>query len=245
MFKPRLILITVLVLLGNAAWPHGGGMDSLGCHNDRTAGGYHCHRGELAGQLFASKAEAQKALAGIRNQDASLAPSMTAPSRSAADQQAFYRGVRIAPENRCAPYDRDDYSYPQSVELLIIDRQGGLYSPYTGRCFATRRETDIEHMVATSEAHDSGLCAATNTAKRRFASDLANLTLASPGLNRREKRAKDAAEWLPEKNTCWFVNRTLEVRRKYSLTIDPKEARAVEEILEQCESTEHQRPECP
>ena len=42
---------------------HGGGLDSYGCHHNRKAGGYHCHRGPLAGQEFASKVEMQDALA--------------------------------------------------------------------------------------------------------------------------------------------------------------------------------------
>jgi endonuclease YncB( thermonuclease family) len=41
------------------AYAHGGGLDGLGCHHNRKLGGYHCHRGELAGQSFSSKAEAQ------------------------------------------------------------------------------------------------------------------------------------------------------------------------------------------
>jgi hypothetical protein len=36
---------------------HGGGIDGYGCHNDRKHGGYHCHRGPLAGQSFASQQE--------------------------------------------------------------------------------------------------------------------------------------------------------------------------------------------
>ena len=58
---------------------------------------------------------------------------------------------------------------------------GPVYGPYTGRYFASQRETDIEHMVATSKAHNSGLRATDAGTKRRFASDLLNLTLASPG----------------------------------------------------------------
>ena len=34
---------------------------------------------------------------------------------------------------------------------------GAVYGPYTGRCFGSTRDTDKEHIVATSEAHDSGL----------------------------------------------------------------------------------------
>ena len=65
--------------------------------------------------------------------------------------QQTYRGVRVEPEVRCAPYDRDEYPYPQSVESVIIAGIGKIYGPYTGQCFATSRETDIEHIVPLSE----------------------------------------------------------------------------------------------
>jgi hypothetical protein len=45
---------------------HGGRTDSLGCHHNRKAGGYHCHSGQLAGRSFSSKAEALKALSGSK-----------------------------------------------------------------------------------------------------------------------------------------------------------------------------------
>ena len=151
--------------------------------------------------------------------------------------QETYRGVRIAPEVRCAPYDRDDYPYPQSVESQIIAGIGKIYGPYSGQCFATARETDIEHIVALSEAHDSGLCSASGATKARFARDVLNLTLASPRVNRYEKGAKDAADWQPGFNACWFAKRTLEVRRKYGLSIDRREAVAIERTLAACVST--------
>ena len=112
----------------------------------------------------------------------------------------MWRGLRVVPESRCSPYRASDYSYPQSIEARIVESLGGIWSPYTGRTFASRRETDIEHIVARSEAHDSGLCAATAETRRRFATDLLNLTLASPGVNRGQKNARDAAEWLPDRN---------------------------------------------
>ena len=146
----------------------------------------------------------------------------------------IWRGLVIADENRCSPYDRDDYPYSQSVEDLIIAELGGIYSPYTGETFTRKTETDIEHMVATSEAHDSGLCAADATTKRRFASDLLNLTLADPITNRHDKRGKDAADWLPDMNRCWFADRVVEVRREYDLTIDRREARALAAVLSRC-----------
>ncbi|MYA09453.1 MAG: hypothetical protein F4060_09395 [Holophagales bacterium] len=46
---PRVPRLTVLVLTGALlsapVLPHGGGLNSAGCHNDYVNGGYHCHRG--------------------------------------------------------------------------------------------------------------------------------------------------------------------------------------------------------
>ena len=46
---------------------------------------------------------------------------------------------------------------PASVEPRIAERLGGMFSPYDGSQFASLRESHIEHIVAISEAHDSGL----------------------------------------------------------------------------------------
>ena len=118
------------------------------------------------------------------------------PVVGALHAQTSWRGLTVAPERRCSPYDVDDYRYPQSVEDRIVAELGGVYGPYTGRWFASESDTDIEHMVARSEAHDSGLCAADLATRRRFATDLLNLTLAGPRVNRYEKVDHDAAEWL-------------------------------------------------
>lgn len=159
------------------------------------------------------------------------------PTRS---QNAASLGqIRIARENRCAPYDRDDYYYPQSIELRIIAENlgGRITSPYTGETFASRSETDIEHIVATSEAHDSGLCATSLALRRQFAQDLLNLTLASPALNRYDKSGKDLAEWLPGLNRCWFVQTVVAVKAKYNLTMDDVEAAVARQVLGACEDT--------
>ena len=39
-------------------------------------------------------------------------------------------------------------------------------------------------------------------------------------------------------NQCWFANRVVEVRRKYSLTVDEREAQVLERMLSSCASTE-------
>lgn len=51
----RLFLFAIAMAIPAPAIAHGGGLDAYGCHHNRKAGGYHCHRGPLAGQAFASK----------------------------------------------------------------------------------------------------------------------------------------------------------------------------------------------
>ena len=135
--------------------------------------------------------------------------------------------------SRCTEYDPDDYRHSQDVELVICENLGGCWSPYDGTVFPNRR-SDIEHIVAKSEAHDSGLCAADEKTRKRFANDLDNLTLATPALNRQHKRGYDAAEWLPEHNRCWFAGRVLAVKLEYRLTVDQAEADALDAVLQGC-----------
>ena len=165
------------------------------------------------------------------------------PSGATAQNSAeTWRGLVVAPEVRCTPYSRRDYPYPQSVEATIVAEMGGrIYGPYTGRHFGSTKQTDIEHIVAVSEAHDSGLCGADGSTRRRFASDTLNLTLAAPAVNRCGRSGKchyDAAEWLPRVNRCWFAGRIVAVKRKYGLTVDGREAAALEDVLSTCVSTD-------
>lgn len=166
-------------------------------------------------------------------------PPTPKPAQPTHTDSDLLAGILIVPENRCSPYDSDDYSYPQSVEPQIIAHMGGIiYGPYSGRYFRDRGETDIEHIVARSEAHDSGMCGRDAQARRNFARDLLNLTLAAPSLNRHQKSAKDVAEWLPQLNECWFVKRVIDVKRKYNLSMDSREADAARRVLANCSSFE-------
>lgn len=97
------------------------------------------------------------------------------------EQSASWRGLTVAPEVRCTLYDSADYRYSQDLGRAVIAGLGGrIYGPYTGRNFSRPTETETEHIVARSEAHDSGLCDAHDTVERRFANDLLNITLTSP-----------------------------------------------------------------
>ena len=102
-------------------------------------------------------------------------------------------GRDLARPDRCARAPtggplRQEASLPVSPvgQRDILRELGAVYGRYTGTCFASTTETDIEHIVAASEAHDSGLRAREAATRPRFARDLRNLTLASPRVNRRE-----------------------------------------------------------
>lgn len=39
----KILIAAVLAMASVAAFAHGGGTDSNGCHTDRKTGAYHCH----------------------------------------------------------------------------------------------------------------------------------------------------------------------------------------------------------
>ena len=152
-----------------------------------------------------------------------------------------WRGLRVAPEHRCQPYKPDDFPDPQDdVKARIVRELGGTaYSPYTCEVFhpTGQGEAAIDRVVPPSEAHDSGLCAADRVTRARFASDLRNLTLGSFSHTFYVKGERDAGEWQPERNACWYAERVVEVRQAYNLTIDRREADSLENMLRACATT--------
>ena len=225
---PRYLLSAaalVLLLVTAEVAAHPGRTAADGCHFCRS----NCDRWNV-------EADERHCHGGGSSPTTSTTQTQTPQPTACPASTGTWRGIRVAPECRCTPYDRDDYPYPQSVEARIADRLGGMFSPYDGTRFSNLRESDIEHIIAVSEAHDSGLCAASAAVRRRFSSDPDNLTLATPRLNRNEKGARDAAEWLPARNRCWFAATIVAVRREYGLTIDRRETAALDAVLRECDT---------
>ncbi len=104
--------------------------------------------------------------------------------------------------------------------------------------FARHPDSVSSDFVFRAEAHDSGLCTADAATRRRFASDLLNLTLASPDVNHNWKKHHHAAQWMLSMNRFWFAARVAEVQHKYAVTIDAWEVNALERVLSACASTE-------
>ena len=151
-----------------------------------------------------------------------------------------WRGLKVCDEQPRDGYDRDAFGtgYSSLEDEIIaalpptMKANGEVYTPYSCLAFditATgTAATDIEHIVALGETHDSGIA---DDRRRDIASDLDNLTIADPTVNRSEKSDRDAAEWMPARHGAWFAERVIRVKLEYGLSIDPAERDALEALL--------------
>lgn len=117
--------------------------------------------------------------------------------------------------------------------------RGTLASPFSGDTIAfdrTDSTIDIDHLVALSDAWQTGAAGWDEHRKREFANDPLNLLAVESSLNR-QKGDGDAATWLPPKKDyrCEYVARQISVKDKYGLWVKPAEADAMERVLGDCE----------
>ena len=160
------------------------------------------------------------------------------PVGCSADAETW-RGLRVCSERPRDGYDRDAFGrgYSRLEDDIIaalpstMKANGTVYTPYSCLAFditsGGTAATDIEHIVALAEAHDSGIA---DDRRRDIASDLDNLTIADPTVNSR-KGARDAAEWMPIQHGAWFAERVIQVKLEYGLTVDPVERDALEALI--------------
>ena len=161
------------------------------------------------------------------------------PEGCPADAETW-RGLKVCEEQPRDGYDRNAFgSAYSSLEDDIIAmlpstmKAGGqVYTPYSCLAFDIKADgtadTDIEHIVALAEAHDSRIA---DDQRRNIASDLDNLTIADPTVNRSQKSDRDAADWTPDRHGRWFAERVIAVKLEYGLSVDPAERDALEGLL--------------
>ena len=147
-------------------------------------------------------------------------------------------------------YERPTVNRYQNQEVEIYRQLRMDQTPYT--CTAIGGEqglsnrgdeegTDVEHIVALAEAHDSGLSADDLVT---FSGDPLNLTLATPHENRTVKGERDAADYLPANNQCWFAGRVIAVKQRWGLSVDAREAQFLKTALADCTPEQIARPVC-
>jgi len=94
---------------------------------------------------------------------------------------------------------------------------------------------DVDHMVPLAEAWRSGAWQWTSEEREKFANDLQDerVLIAVSATSNRSKSDKDPANWLPKGSkeaVCDYVFNWAAVKYRFSLTIDPKERKAIERI---------------
>ena len=151
-----------------------------------------------------------------------------------------WRGLKVCDERPRDGYARDAFGtgYSSLEDEIIaalpptMKANGQVYTPYSCLAFDITANgtaaTDIEHIVALAETHDSGIA---DERRRDIASDLDNLTIADPTVNRSEKSDRDAAEWMPARHGAWFAERVIQVKLEYGLSVDPAERDALDALL--------------
>lgn len=133
--------------------------------------------------------------------------------------------------------DLSDKTMAGSCKVL----SGTLNDPFTGaqilfeRGYQSSMLVQIDHVVALSNAWQTGAQQITPDARLAFANDPLNL-LAVDGASNQQKSDGDAATWLPPQKSfrCAYVARQVAVKAKYELWVTPPEHEAIARILATC-----------
>ena len=118
---------------------------------------------------------------------------------------------------------------------------GVLTDPYTGKVIrfvrgqTTSDAVQIDHVVALSEAWQTGAQQLTQTQRERLANDPANL-FAVDGPTNQAKGDGDAATWLPPNRSfrCTYVAHQVAVKAAYHLWVTAAEKAAIARVLASC-----------
>lgn len=155
------------------------------------------------------------------------------PSEQATVTAAGMEQLEVAPEDGDG-YDRDLFGDYERDPLLdeSLDEHGCYYSAADGACHADPANVHVDHLVPLAEAWESGISPGEIDA---FAGDPDNLWLMTADLNV-AKSDRDVAAWLPpeEQVVCQYVERWVEVKVAYELTVDRAEHRALAGVLATC-----------
>jgi len=128
---------------------------------------------------------------------------------------------------------------PGTHQCVVLS--GTLLDPYSGeaisflRGVATSSDVQIDHVVALSNAWQTGAFKLTYEKRLAFANDPMNL-LAVKGRLNSQKGDGDAATWLPPRKDirCAYVAQQIVVKAKYGLWVTPPEKAAMLGLLSKC-----------
>ena len=116
----------------------------------------------------------------------------------------------------------------------VVDRYSGETINFV-RGNITSMEVQIDHVVALSNAWQTGAFKLSADQRKALANDPLNLFAVKGSLNQQKSDA-DAATWLPPLKSfrCAYVAEQIAVKAKYSLWVVPPEKAAMVAILAKC-----------
>jgi hypothetical protein len=115
---------------------------------------------------------------------------------------------------------------------------GQLLDPFSGKVITfstTKVVIDIDHVVALSNAWQTGAAYFDKALRTQIANDPLNLLAVDSKLNR-QKGDGDAATWLPPNKSfrCEYVAKQIAVKTKYKLWVTSSEKEAIIRVLSVC-----------
>ena len=133
--------------------------------------------------------------------------------------------------------DLTDITYKEGTrDCKVI--AGQLLDPFSSKVIIfspTKVVIDIDHVVALSNAWQTGAAYFDKAVRTQIANDPLNLLAVDSKLNR-QKGDGDAATWLPPSKSfrCAYVARQVAVKAKYKLWVTEPEKVAITKILSSC-----------
>jgi hypothetical protein len=136
--------------------------------------------------------------------------------------------------------DLTNLSFRAGTRDCVVE-SGKLIDPYSGTTInfikgvKSSMEVQIDHVVALSNAWQTGAFKLTLEKRTQFANDPDNL-LAVQGRLNSQKGDGDAATWLPPMKSyrCTYVAKQIAVKAKYGLWVTAPEKAAMKSILAKC-----------
>jgi hypothetical protein len=238
----------------------------VGATNGQTAlvnaGGGRTHvLVDLFGVFVASAPPAAAALGPSSSATAQATPSPTSSASSPPAVPAALSGLRIAPHDTAAAYDRaawphwddaDGDCQDTRAEVLVNESYrtvswdpagcavlaGEWLDRYTGQRWTSASDMDVEHLVALHNAHLSGGARWDASRKRAFANDLADpshLVAVKDTVNQ-SKGSSGPEAWKPPLASAWcaFATDWARVKQRWDLTVTQAEHDALRDMLATC-----------
>jgi hypothetical protein len=137
--------------------------------------------------------------------------------------------------------DLTNLTFRSGTRDCVIE-SGTLVDPYSGTTInfvkgvKSSMEVQIDHVVALSNAWQTGAFKLTLAKRTEFANDPDNL-LAVQGRLNSQKGDGDAATWLPPLKSyrCTYVSKQISIKAKYGLWVTAPEKAAIKNILAKCQ----------